>query len=262
MNAIKSQIRDQLARLSPNWLGGIIAARSRRYSQRVEEQQGLASLSERLVTSFGSTVMDGPFRGLRLPEAMHRRHIGPFLAGMYESALHPFLEERRLVDYQTIIDVGSSFGYYTVGLAQMHPNAKVIAYDTDPWARRVTRDTATLNGCSNVEVRSACSPTELVSALCGRTLIVSDCEGYESVLFTSVQPKHLHNADLLIEIHPPGDRKVADRISQHFESTHVARVISHQPARTNTGFPTEALVEWRDASQQWLILNSQHENPA
>lgn len=261
MSTLKSRVRDGLSRLSPNLVGGVLAARGRRHAQRVEIREGLAEMSEQLVAQFGSSVLDGPFRGLRLPDVMRRRHIGPFLAGSYESALLPFLEESRSHLYDTVVDVGSSFGYYAVGLARMHPSARVVAYDTDSWARRTTRETAALNECSNVEVRAACSPSELTLVLDGLCLVVSDCEGYEETLFSSIPSKRFATSELLIELHPPGDRGVADRLRQHFRETHTAETVDHLPAAERDGLSLAALTEWRDPSQQWLILRPLDENP-
>ena len=169
--------------VSPKVAGAFFASRSRRIAQRIEKRESLDQLSKKLPDKLGFKVQDGPFEGVELPEAMANRHIGPFLLGSYESALHDVIRRFKRKEYDSIIDIGSSVGYYAVGLASLFPHVPVHAFDIDPWSRRQVKNMAKRNNRDNVLVRSACTRSVLTEYSGEKNLIFSDCEGYEHELF-------------------------------------------------------------------------------
>ena len=78
-------------------------------------------LTEKLLAALGPVVQSGPFSGMKLTPKSYREHLGPFLLGTYESQLHPWVAQIASGQYSQIIDIGSSFGYYAVGLARLLP---------------------------------------------------------------------------------------------------------------------------------------------
>lgn len=248
-------------RLSPGLFGGFLAIRSRKICERAEHHHGLDLLSARLVAHHGRTVLNGPFQGMRIPKAMDKRHIGPFLFGSYESALHGPIRSLNSRKFSVVIDIGSSFGYYALGFARMFPTATIFSFDTDPWARAAVREGARLNGCTNLVVRGACTPSILQSIPNDRTLIISDCEGYERTLFAETPAELLKSCDMIIELHPAGDSNVARALRRHFEDTHTAELIDHVSPNPRGTFdlldvPARAYTELRSLDQQWLLLRA------
>lgn len=169
------------------------------------------------------TVRHGVFRGLRFP---HVRSVSaglfPKLLGTYEREVQPVLEAICSQKYSEIVNVGCAEGFYAVGLAMRLPQAKVFAFDTNEEAKLFCRQMAELNNVGNrVVLGSFCDPAVLNSIpFTGRSLIVSDCEGYEKQLFTPEIVKLLAPHDVLIEVHDDVDINISTLLRDRFASTH------------------------------------------
>jgi hypothetical protein len=190
------------------------------------EKWGLVDLNARLLENLGNRVISGPFQGVALSSMTRKEHLGPFLLGTYEVELHPWWEEIFGHSFSQIIDVGSKFGYYAVGLARHFPDAEVFAFDIDPWAKRATREMIALNQTPNVSVLGFCSPEWLERELEPNALVVSDCEGYEKELFCGREVPNLSTAVMLIELHEAFSPGVTEALESRFVDTHHLRRIS------------------------------------
>lgn len=218
------------------------------------------------------TVAHGPFRGLRYPAAeSHGSMLLPKLLGSYESELHPVLEELFANEYSTIVDIGCAEGYYAVGLARRFPAARVYAFDTSPVARRMCAEMAGLNGVADrITVGGFCDEATLRSIpKAGRTLIISDCEGYENSLFNVGSAEFLADHDLIIEAHDFIDIETSGRLRRNFSATHTITSIKStddiEKAHTyqyveissrTTGEKREILAERRPGIMEWLVMTS------
>ncbi len=176
------------------------------------------------------TVKNGPFKGLRYAEP---KTIGselfPKLLGSYEKELQPLIKRICNTKYDQILNVGCAEGYYANGLALKMPNSKIYAYDIDTEAVKLCRKMAKINHVEKqVTVRNKCTAKTLYSflPLNKRTLILSDCEGYEEELFTARVVSKLSKSDFLIEIHDFLNVEISTKIKKIFESTHNIQVIS------------------------------------
>lgn len=263
-SALKHQLKRALLAVAPETTIAVMSARSRAHSQRLVDEWGLVALNRKITDVFGLTVQAGPFRGLSLSPMTLREHLGPFLLGTYEAELHPWIESLLAGRFSQIIDVGSKFGYYAVGFARAYPGAKVIAFDTDWWARKATLEVAKANGVeASVRVSGFCSPSRLGSLLTDRALIISDCEGYERELFAPAIPQ-LDAATLLIEVHEAAAPGAGALLRQRFSATHEVSAVSAEaaPVRTTSldlGFLSadeaqKALTEIR-LPQEWLLFS-------
>lgn len=187
---------------------------------------GLVSLSEEISPDL--VVRNGVFKGMRYPE---RKSLGsamvPKLLGSYERELQSVLDRIVATKYSTIVDVGCAEGYYAVGLAMRIPSAIVYAYDSNKEATQVCAEMARLNHVSDrVVIGEFCDSVTLeLLAYKGKSLIVSDCEGYEKLLFTPNGVAHLADHDFLIEIHDFIDISISGYIRDLFEKTHHIEVI-------------------------------------
>jgi len=238
----------------------IAAVRERRLSHALNAQWNVRDLSTRLYAAIGPRVLAGPFAGLVIPSAATAEHLGPYLLGVYESELHDTLAALRTQSFARIINVGAKFGYYSVGLAKYF-NAPVWAFDLDPWARGLTRETAELNGVGHlVTVEGRCRP-EVFADLPPNTLIVVDCDGCEMQLFAPPAADLCRDATIIVEVHELVEGGAGDTLRRWLETTHrVTEIPSSEVRKVSpvelTGFSEEeralATVELRP-HQSWLV---------
>jgi hypothetical protein len=247
---------------APAAAASFFSARARAGSHRLIEEWGLDDLNERLVGALGLTIQGGPFAGTRLPRLAMREHLGPYLLGTYESELHEWFAAVRADRFRTILDVGAKFGYYAVGLACAFPAAHVIAFDTDPWARRAVREMARANDVeSRLAVRGFCRPSDLEACRRGPALLISDCEGFEAELFTKASLDALRATTLIIEVHDELAPGVGTLIRDRFRATHSVESTVSSDARASPvdlaflppSDAARALLELRPP-QEWLFL--------
>ncbi len=264
--SLKTIIRNFLGTIAPQTLTAIQSARSRKHSHRLVREWGLQDLNLKLIERYGSKVISGPFVGMTLTEMTHLEHLGPFLLGSYESELHPWLERIALRQYSQILDVGAKFGYYAVGLARRMPTSKVIAFDTDWWARTATAEMATANSVPNVVPSGFCSPRWLNRHLLPNAFLFSDCEGYEGVLFEQARTTALDTATLLIEIHDELVVGVGASLRVRFARTHTVESVLSQPREPIPELlefltPAEAASASREyrGPQEWLLFTPRGE---
>ena len=100
------------------------------------------------------------------------------------------------------------------------PNSPIIACDTSTEAQELCKQMAELNQV-NVEVNGYCSSRDLQACSdAPRTLIISDCEGYETELFTPETCTALRTHDLLIECHDFIDIETTRILMDRLTGTH------------------------------------------
>lgn len=215
-----------------------------------------------------AVVLDGPFKGVRYPSLQATgSSLLPKILGVYESELHDSIHS-LVGPYELILDIGCAEGYFAVGLAMMHPQATIHAYDIDEAAARMTRDMARLNGVSDrLIVHGGASWKDLDLCTGKRSLVVSDCEGYERLLFCGQNISSLSTSDLIIELHPAVWDDVTDFLLTLFSQTHDCTLVTSVPDdEKNTDLepirhlPLEqrklCVAEFRGNFQQWLICKS------
>lgn len=175
------------------------------------------------------TTRHGPFKGMEYPDFVSvGSALFPKLLGSYERELNPIIEEICSAGYSEVVDVGCAEGYYAVGLAMRIPEARVFAYDTSDKARAQCARMAELNGVKDrVEIRKFCAPEALCNLdLTRKALVVSDCEGYENILFTPEVVVSLARHDVLIETHDLFDITITSTLRKRFSKTHDLKVIT------------------------------------
>ncbi|MEA2707754.1 MAG: hypothetical protein QOF78_355 [Phycisphaerales bacterium] len=208
-------------------------------------------------------IIAGPFKGMRYldPPAYLSK-----LLGTYENELHDAIARLPGLRPDVIVNIGSAEGYYSVGLARLLPEARMLAYDISALARYRTAKLAALNGVSSrVETRGYCSVEEL-QRVCGqwkRPLVLSDCEGFEWDLLDPAKAPNLRHAIILVETHEMCRTGVHQEIRKRFADSHEQTEITCRP-RTAADLPPgvtlspeeAALVmdEARMAQQSFLLL--------
>jgi hypothetical protein len=216
-------------------------------------------------------VAGGPFAGMRWCDQPFASALLPKLLGSYERELHPSLEEMFECPYSSIVDIGCAEGYYAIGMALRFPKSNVYAFDTDPHARRLCMELSRLNGVENrVHVSGVCDQITLKTLALGkRALIISDCEGYEDVLFTRQIAEQLTQHDFIIEVHDFVDIDISTRLRAAFAPTHHLRSVKSvddiekahtysYPQLSNYDTATRRIIlsERRPCTMEWLVIAS------
>ena len=112
----------------------------------------------------------------------------------------------------------------------------MFAFDIDPRARAITKKVADFNDRrSQVIVGDVCNHEILQKIAIGRTLVISDCEGYEVTLLNPQMCPALFHFDLLVELHEFINPLAGDLI-ELFRHTHQVQVVT-SISRTLEDFP-------------------------
>src|SRR5215218_8054772 len=192
---IRKPTKYLLRRFFPSLYLSVSSRRASAHSRKLEQEWGCATLTHKLLQHYGPRVQNGPFYGLEFPPSTFDRHLAPKLLGSYECELIPVWQKVLSRSYAAILNVGSAEGYYVVGLAQHFSKVPVYAFDTDSWATKRVQEMAKINQVRNVSVHGACTAGWLSENLRSHSFILSDCEGYEDVLFRPDAAASLRHCD-------------------------------------------------------------------
>lgn len=219
-------------------------------------------------------VRRGPFKGLKYPflSAIYSAFF-PKVLGYYEMELHPALDVLKSKKFATIHDVGCAEGYYAVGFAKMFPNSILVAYDLDPLAREKTIEMALANEVSigdKFQIKEYCTSKELLELdPTIKHLIFSDCEGFESELFTEEVISHLSLSDFIIEVHDFVKPGLCDLLVARLRKSHQVEIIpsihdlyryrsieDEELLKLELKDQIELLAEKRPTQMEWLFCTS------
>lgn len=228
---MKKLIKRVLENLAPAWTTALLSAKARAHSHRIVIEWGCVPVHEKLIKRFGTAVMAGPFMQVILTPMTHAEQIGPYLLGVYESELDDAWATVFRGNYSQIIDIGAKFGFYAVGLARKYPQAEVVAFDTDWWARKAVWEMAAANHTPNVKVEGFCTPGWLAQNTRVGAFIISDCEGFEGVLFSDEVIARLGTVTLIVETHDCSVPGVCERLRKAFEKTHIVQTVGMEGCR-------------------------------
>jgi hypothetical protein len=251
--------------------------------RRIRNPELVGPLAKRLAY----TVQGGPFSGMVYPEEMVRADIDspffPKLLGCYEMECNSAVEEICSSQYDQLINIGSSEGYYAVGLAMRMPRVKVVAFESDAESRRLCAALARLNGVdARIDIRGVCDPDSLLKALRepqpvsygstvgesgapGRSLrsvVICDCEGGEMDLLRPDVIPSLTRTDLLVELHDFVNPEISRTIVDRFAPTHQIQILnntdrdpeSHTVLKGLSGEDKAFLIsEHRIGRMQWMF---------
>lgn len=239
-------------------------ARFLRSASRLVRDPAWTILSALVRSHTGCRVASGPFCGMHLPEDYA---FTPALLGTYEKEIHSWINALRKTSLTSIVNIGAGDGVYAVGLALMHPDAPVLAYEMQESRRDSIQSLARLNGVADrIEIHGEFCENASDQSTPQSSLIVLDVEGAEEGFLTPRILKLWQFSTVLIETHDgfvPGNR---DRLRRLFEPSHS---ILECPSRRRTleDWPLKgpvwrafgnaklvaALSEDRQFEQTWLL---------
>lgn len=265
---MKKAIKAVMKQVLPDQLfTKISSVRSRNYQAKFFKSHGLFDITEQMIEKHGLEVLHGPFKGMIYPrESLMARHGTPKLLGSYEQELHPIISEviAKARQYDKFVDIGCAEGYFAVGLAKT-TRKRVDAFDTEPREIAFCSDMAKSNGVSEqVITGNWCDSIYLQSLNGTRCFVLSDCEGYEAVLFDAQTIPSLTRCDLLIELHDTPETDMSELICERFSNTHHAKIVSSEPRKPEQfgelNFLGEnaakAISEYRYENQKWVFLQA------
>jgi hypothetical protein len=189
-------------------------------------------------------------------------HSAPKFLGTYEKEIAPFVEDAIALNPATVVNVGTSDGYYAVGLARRLPLATVYAAEADTKSLRATLLNAELNSVeSRIHPIGIIHPGEFGKYLgVPYSLVVMDCEGAEFSLLNPARDPILEKTHILVEVHD--DHGSCDEIVERFSKTHsiqtrtsAARTRTDLPADASAHIPPAALDE-RRGTQVWIYMKA------
>ena len=218
----------------------------------------LHHMAEAIVAQHGLIVQSGPFQGMQYvpemlsPERLLQHTVLPKILGCYEAELHSVLNRVLERDYERIVNIGCSEGYYAVGLSLRFPRALILAFDLDPGARELCEEMARLNGVADrVTIRGECTREHLQGLAGAGTLVVCDCEGCELVLLRPDLVPSLAACDLIAELHDCVDPSISRVVPARFAETHDVTLVQ-KSGRDPSAYP---LLERFNTRQQRLAVS-------
>lgn len=188
----------------------------------------VAPVTRAFARTHGLVVRGGPFSGMRYPSfALTRGElVVAQLLGAYEQELHPAVERVIAAQYELIVDIGASDGYYAVGFALRSPQATIRAYEMNPFPARVCRALADENGVAErLDLRGLCTTDEMARLPETPMFVLCDSEGAEAELMDPAVAPTLAQATLIVELHEFARPGVTQLIQRRFAQSHDIEIV-------------------------------------
>lgn len=224
-------------------------------------QKHKKSLSRMLFTAEVETVRSGLFEGISLVNQSNwnEAYLLTMYLGQYEQQIQNRLETLSGTKFQNIIVIGCAEGFFTMGLAKVFPNSKVVSVDIDPNTLAICRRNAEINGISDRCVFLSSADQAVLGGYLdngAQNLVFLDCEGYEFSLITPDFVKKYPQATYVCEIHDFSDRgeitpDLKEKLLGAYIETHDVEVFSGEPRDPRKG----AMLDHLTSSEQWLALD-------
>jgi hypothetical protein len=262
---MKRQVKAALRAIAPNQYDAFMMARANRHGQNVMAKLGVPEITSAFVERYGSKVIGGPFAGMNYITESTGSSFLPKLLGSYEQELHNVIENIIASNYNTVADIGCAEGFYVVGLAmRMQGAPKIYAFDINPEAQALCRSLAKKNKVEDkIIISGFCNTTTLQEILQGYSLVICDCEGYETELLQPSYAPALKNSDILVELHDVLKPGITQLIMDRFRDSHHILILD-STERNPADYPTidflpaeqkrVAVSEFRNGPQQWAFM--------
>lgn len=267
----------KLSNMLPNsvrrWLWRISDGEYRRARNESRKRTGIArgmknEAGAAIIRSDGTSVLEGPFKGMKYLDHVRKNIPTEKLLGTYEKELWGVVHEIVNSSYESVVILGAAEGYYAVGLAYRMPKVEVVAFEAQSDIRLRLTQLARENQLANrIVCKGKCDAAKLESQLArgGRALVVCDIEGAESVVLDPAAAPSLLSTDLLVEVHDHIVSDVTALIVARFRSTHdvmtvssVSRLVQDftSSAEISSDLMLAAMDEWRSPHNKWLWMRA------
>ena len=208
---------------TPDWASQVLG----RYPfLEPHENYHLQRVANDLLKKSGGEVFSGPLAGLKIPLTSPISDYPNHVIGCYEMEIHDILADVICCPPSLIIDIGSAFGYYTVGLACKTKDARIIAFEADKEAHwEKARQLAELNEVLHrIEQKGFCDAKALNEIIEENAFLICDCEGAEMQILDPDKIPLLSKCRILCEIHEFIIPKLTAVLVDRFRKTHKIRL--------------------------------------
>jgi hypothetical protein len=222
------KILQKLTGKESDWAAGAIG----RYPfLESNENWHLQRVAQDLLAKTGGVVFAGPLAGMKIPLDSPLADLPMYVLGCYEMEMHQVLTDVICSPPSLIIDIGSAFGYYTVGLACQTKESRIIGFEADKenhWEK--ARQLAELNEVAHrIEQRGYCDAQALSEVLKEGSFVICDCEGGEIELLDPERIPALKGSEILCEVHEFYAPKATAILIDRFKATHKPHLICELP---------------------------------
>jgi hypothetical protein len=219
-------LRERLKNALPE---AVKADRLVRFQHGLRDRIGMTAAAEAFIAVHGDRVLHGPFQGMRY-EATRDAAVARLL-GSYEHEISQWIAEAVAAKPPTFIDLGTSDGYYAVGMKCALPPTDVHGFEISKLARRECLALAARNGVS-ITLHGRATAHKVARRVCPGAFVLSDIEGFEADIFTSdTLVAALSDATIVVELHDGLRPGVTDLVRRRLERTHRSEIVEQQPPR-------------------------------
>ncbi len=225
-------------------------------------------ITNTFIKNHGLKILQGPFKDIEfLDKSSEGCHMAKLL-GTYEQPLHRYIEDIIASNYQTIFNIGSAEGYYSVGLAKRLPKVNILSFDIDTSAQEACLKLAAKNNIeSSINIKGEFHPVILSDYEEFKNLIICDIEGEELKLLDLEKYPAMQNIDILVESHECLKPGITLELKTRFSRTHEIIEI-HDNGQRNLYYHPDwflnlshldqllAVWEWRSGPTPWLFMKS------
>ena len=184
-----------------------------------------------IVVRSGKKILSGPFRNIHFDIPNFNTAM---MLGTWEKELHTILADFKPLG--AFICIGAAEGYYAIGLAKLHKQTIVYAYESQQAYRSFLIKNAQRNSVKNIIIDGMCEINHLYEVLdknLGTPLILCDIEGGEIDLLDLDKIPQLSDAFILVEVHEMYVENCEKKLLSRFRSTHSAVVIEGKKRMVN-----------------------------
>lgn len=236
------------------------------FARFVRGQDILARYTKLFLSRHPMVVQAGPFKGMKYVNRAIGSSYLHKLIGSYEAVLHPYIEEFKNKQFDTILDIGSAEGYYLIGFGHILPQSQLIGFELEERGRELSKELYEKNNLTNKLILFGEATKENVAPLITeKTLLICDCEGAELDILDPESFPELKKIDTaIIELHDFIRPGIKEALTERFHKTHKIKIIPFALANqedfpffeevTNVKDLYELRRERGWQEQEWMIL--------
>ncbi len=172
--------RAALRRTAWRFAPRIMADRAVRYQAELRRREGIESAADRFVAAHGDRVLHGSFKGMYYPRP--RDELVARLLGRYEKEVEPWIIDAVASKPRRFIDIGTSDGYYAVGVKLAVPYIDVYGFELSRSARSQCWELARANDAKLI-LKTRATERSVRRVVIPNSLVASDIEGAEVDIF-------------------------------------------------------------------------------
>lgn len=229
---------------------------------------------DKYINVFASTIRYGVFQGVKLDyynldalcSDLSLFAVSKF-TGQYEIEIESWVKDAIKQNYNKIINIGCSDGYYALGFAAKMPHSKIIAYEQNEVHRLRFEKNIALNSLHNIDVHGFCDIDQFKAILDNvseNILLFLDIEGEEINFLDPNQFKNLKFCDIIVELHDFAYKDIEKIISSRFSNTHKIEIVGqigrnpHFAELIDLSEPVKLPLfsEYRPPNMKWMRLKA------